>query len=109
MDGLFKVINVLPWPDWLAVVWFFAAWAAYAGFARTRSKSEMSVLAVTNRLRHLWMLQTTTRDVRVIDGIVIQSLSTSPSFFASTTILIIGGLLALLGTSERATDLVREI
>ena len=40
---------------------------------------------------------------------MIQSLSTSPSFFASTTILIIGGLLALLGTSDKATDLVREI
>jgi len=109
MQVLLKVVNVLPWPDWLAVIWFFAAWVAYASFARKRGQSEMSVLGVTNHLRHLWMLQTTSRDVRVIDGIVIQSLSTSPSFFASTTILIIGGLLALLGTSERATDLVREI
>ena len=47
--------------------------------------------------------------MRVIDGIVIQSLSSSPSFFASTTILIIGGLLAVLGTSEKATELVAEI
>jgi uncharacterized membrane protein len=109
MDALLKLLNVLPWPDWLGVVWFFAAWLAYASFARTRGQSEMSVLGVTNHLRNVWMLQTTSRDVRVIDGIVIQSLSTSPSFFASTTILIIGGLLALLGTSEKATGLVSEI
>ena len=38
-----------------------------------------------------------------------QSLSSSPSFFASTTILIIGGLLAVLGTTEKASELVREI
>lgn len=109
MDAILKIINVLPWPDWLALAWFFAAWVAYAGFARKRGQSEVSVLGTTNHLRHQWMLQVTGRDVRVIDGIVIQSLSSSPSFFASTTILIIGGLLALLGTSERASDLVREI
>jgi uncharacterized membrane protein len=55
------------------------------------------------------MLQTTLRDNRVFDGVVVQNLSTSPSFFASTTILIIGGLLAVLSTTERASELVREI
>ena len=55
------------------------------------------------------MLQTTYREVRVVDGVVIQNLSSSPSFFASTTILIIGGLLAMLGTSENASTLVRDI
>ena len=54
------------------------------------------------------MLQTTYREVRVFDGVVIQNLSTSPSFFASTTILIIGGLLAVLGT-DKATEIVREL
>jgi uncharacterized membrane protein len=39
----------------------------------------------------------------------VQSLASSPSFFASTTILIIGGLLAVLGTTEKASVLVREI
>ena len=55
------------------------------------------------------MLQTTWRENRVIDGVVVQNLSTSPSFFASTTILIIGGLLALLGATDEAAKLVKEI
>jgi uncharacterized membrane protein len=55
------------------------------------------------------MLQATARDPRVLDGIITQTLSTSPSFFASTTIIIIGGLLALLGTTDKAADFVREI
>jgi uncharacterized membrane protein len=109
MDAAFKIFTLLPWTDWLALGWFFVAWVAYAVFARRRGQAEGSLLATTNDYRRLWMLQTTGRDVRVIDGIVIQSLSTSPSFFASTTILIIGGLLALLGTSDKATELVREI
>ncbi|MFN3416341.1 MAG: DUF599 domain-containing protein [Caldimonas sp.] len=109
MDAALEIIALLPWTDWLALGWFFVAWVAYAWFARHRGQTEMTVLGVTNRLRRQWMLQTTHRDVRVIDGIVIQSLSSSPSFFASTTILIIGGLLAVLGTSEKATELVAEI
>ncbi|MCM5678041.1 DUF599 domain-containing protein [Schlegelella sp. S2-27] len=104
-----RILSLLPWTDWLALAWFFVAWVGYALFARKRSASSMSLLAVTNQYRRLWMLQTTGRDVRVVDGIVIQNLSTSPSFFASTTILIIGGLLALLGTTDKATELVREI
>ena len=67
------------------------------------------MLASTNRIRRLWMMQTTYREVRVLDGVVIQNLSTSPSFFASTTILVIGGLLAVLSTSDKASELVREI
>ena len=36
----------------------------------------------------------------VLDGVVIQSLSSSPSFIAFAPILIIGGLLAVLGRDK---------
>lgn len=55
------------------------------------------------------MRQSTAREVRLVDSVITQSLTTSASFFASTTILIIGGLLALLGTTDKAVELVREI
>ncbi|HZE90855.1 MAG TPA: DUF599 domain-containing protein [Rhizobacter sp.] len=109
MEAMFKVMTLLPWTDWAAVVVFFAGWVGYAWFARNRAQTRPSILASTNRIRRLWMLQITYREVRVVDGAVIQNLSTSPSFFASTTILIIGGLLAVLGTSDKATELVKEI
>ena len=109
MDLILKLVTVLPWSDWAAIAVFFCGWSGYAWFARRRADTHMSILATTNRIRHEWMVQTTFREVRVIDGIVIQNLSTSPSFFASTTILIIGGLLAVLSTTDRATELVREI
>jgi len=109
MNTFVKVIALLPWIDWVAVVVFFGAWSGYAWFARARALTRPSILASTNRVRRQWMLQTTYRAVRVFDGSVVQNLSTSPSFFASTTVLIIGGLLALLGTSDKATELVREI
>jgi len=95
--------------DWLALAWFIGAWWGYAAFARRRAAGGGSLLATTNRYRRLWMMQTTVRENRVIDGVVVQNLSTSPSFFASTTILIIGGLLAMLGATDEAAKLVKEI
>jgi uncharacterized membrane protein len=109
MDALLKMASLLPWFDWGAVLVFAGGWAGYAWFAKRRAGTHASVLATTNRIRSRWMMQTTYRATRVIDGAVIQNLSTSPSFFASTTILVIGGLLAVLGTTEKASELVREL
>jgi uncharacterized membrane protein len=109
MEGLMRVLTLLPLVDWLALVAFFAAWIGYAMFAKRRAEVQPSVLASTNRWRNQWMLQATQRENRIVDAAVIQTLSSSPSFFASTTILIIGGLLAILGTTDKASELVKEI
>ncbi len=109
MNLMLNVLTLLPWFDWAALLVFIASWSGYVMFAKTRSKTHPSILASTNRIRRLWMLQATYREVRVVDGVVIQNLATSPSFFASTTILIIGGLLAVLGATDKATELVRDL
>lgn len=109
MEYVTPITRVLPWADWAALAWFFVAWIGYARFAHWRAATQPSLLGTMNRVRRDWMLQATYREVRMLDGSVLQNLSTSPSFFASTTILIIGGLLAVLGTTDKATELVREI
>ncbi|HYJ96967.1 MAG TPA: DUF599 domain-containing protein [Burkholderiaceae bacterium] len=109
MDGMTRVLTLLPLVDWLAVMAFFAAWIGYAMFAKRRAAVQPSVLGSTNRWRNQWMLQSTQRENRIVDAAVIQTLSVSPSFFASTTILIIGGLLAILGTTDKASEFVKEI
>jgi len=109
VQAFLKAISVLPGWDWAALFLFFCGWIGYARFAKRRATVQPSVLASTNRVRREWMLQTTRREVRVLDAVVMQSLATSPSFFASTTILIIGGLLAALSTTEKASELVRDI
>lgn len=104
-----QVLALLPWADWFAMAAFFGAWVGYAWFAHHWGHRRPSVLASTNRYRRYWMLQATHRDPRMLDAIILQNLSHTPSFFSSTTIIIIGGLFALLGTTDRATELVREL
>jgi len=109
MDILWKMLGELRWLDWLALGFYFGGWICYAFFAKRRGAHTPSLLDTTNRFRREWMVQTTWRENRVVDAIVTQSLASSPAFFASTTILIIGGLLAILSTTDRAIELVREI
>jgi len=108
MDTALRVLGILPRIDWVALVFFCTAWAGYAIFARHHGRRD-SLLDTTNRVRRQWMLQTTYREPRVVDGMIIQNLSTSPSFFASTTILIIGGLLAVFGAADKAHDIAGRI
>ena len=55
------------------------------------------------------MRQMVLRDNRVADVNILRNLLQGVSFFASTTILIIGGLLAVLSTTEQASAIVQEI
>jgi uncharacterized membrane protein len=104
-----KILSMLPWADWLALAGFFTLWVGYAWFAKVWGQRRPSLLATTNRYRAYWMRQATARDPRMLDGLITQSLSQTPSFFSSTAILVIGGLFAVLGTTEKATELMSEI
>ena len=104
-----RVLLLLPTEDWLALLWFFSAWGAYAWYARRKSGKRHSLLTATNHFRRLWLEQASVRDPRVLDGIITQNLSTTPAFFSSTTIIIIGGLFAVLGSGDRAAEFVRDI
>jgi hypothetical protein len=76
-----KIITLLPGVDWLALGIFFALWIGYALFANYWGRHERSLIATTNRYRSLWMLQATGRDPRMLDGLITQNLSHTPSFF----------------------------
>jgi uncharacterized membrane protein len=101
--------TLLSWGDWLALLLFGVLWIGYALFARAWGQRGASLLVTTNRYRRLWMEQASARDPRMLDGLIAQSLAQTPAFFSSTTILIIGALFALLGTSDKAVELMSEI
>jgi uncharacterized membrane protein len=109
MNLILRAIEVLPWTDWLALATFFVGWVGYVQFAHRRGELRRSVLGTTNRIRQAWMLETSRREVRILDSQVLQNLSSAPSFFASTTIFVIGGLAAALGASEKTSELMQEL
>jgi uncharacterized membrane protein len=104
-----QVFALLPVADWLALAFLFISWMSYSWFTRTYGEQRESLIAMTNKYRRYWMEQATSRDPRVLDGLITQNLSSTPAFFSSTTIIVIGGLFALLGASDKASELVRDI
>lgn len=99
-------LSLLPWQDWLAFAWFLCVWLGYAWYSRDASLRGATLLAVTNAWRRRWMLQATQRDPRIVDGNITQNLASSPSFFASATMLVIGGVLALFGATDKAAEML---
>jgi len=94
------------WLDLVATLWFFAWWAGYSIFAVRHGKHVPSLLSAMTKYRRDWWTRMIERELRMIDTSIISNLSNSSTFFASTTLLILGGLFALLGTTERISSVV---
>jgi uncharacterized membrane protein len=88
--------------DFAAFVFFCVAWAWYTLFARSGRRQQRTISAAMNTFRRQWLLEMSRRETRLVDINALASLAHNMTFFASTTILVIGGLFALLGSSERA-------
>lgn len=94
--------------DLAAVIWFLIAWIGYTIYADHGPARHRSISAAMNRHRRAWMAAAMRRDLRMIDTNILGNLLTGVGFFASTTIFVIGGLIAALGvTEEAATALAR--
>lgn len=100
---------ILPLIDCIALAWFLLMWIGYDRFADYWSQSHASLLRHVNEARRDWMLRLTFRENRIADVALMANLSSSPTFFASTTIIIIGGLFALLGGTSKVVNVVQEI
>jgi uncharacterized membrane protein len=62
--------------------------------------------ALMHQYRDLWMQKMLARDMRMVDGQVTASLQNGTAFFASTSLIAIGGALTLLRSSEEMITLV---
>jgi uncharacterized membrane protein len=94
--------------DLIAPFWFFACWAGY-GLCADRLHGRHSLMRSMEAYRRLWMRHMLERDNRIVDSQIIDNLVRSSSFFASTALIIIGGLLAALGRSDQAVDLLHKL
>lgn len=95
--------------DLAALVIFALCWFGYAWFAARHSAGRHSLLNVMNPMRERWFEQTLTRDNRIVDASLTANLLHSATFFSSTTILVLGGLLALFGSVEKSAELLQNL
>lgn len=99
-------MHILSMLDYAALAFFVAAWLGYGAAVESTRLGPRSLNGTMNRYRHLWMERMVHRDVRIIDTQIMASLQNGTAFFASTSLLAVGGSLALLRSAE---DVVRVV
>ena len=96
--------------DLAAVILLAVCWGVFNSVVfRPRSRRWTSLSRIMVRYRHGWMTEMSGRDLRMIDTMIQGSVLQGCTFFASTAILLVGGLLALLGAADRALGVVRDL
>ena len=86
--------------DLVGLFVFAAAWSGYAWIADHRYAGH-GLMGVTARHRLRWMAQMLARDNRIYDSTLAANIARSPNFVALTSLIILGGLIAVLGASDR--------
>ena len=99
----------IPLTDAIVLVWFCACWAGYTVFARRKSRRKPSLVAAMRIYRREWFKHTLGHQTRIAHISALNSLQTVTTFFASTALVILGGLVALLGTTDRVVDLAADL
>jgi uncharacterized membrane protein len=96
--------------DCVAFIWFLGSWVSYQRFtAWAAARGRPSLMSVMSGYRRDWWQGMVSRELRIVDAAILTNLSNSAAFFASTTLLILGGLIALLGTSDRVMAIVSDL
>ena len=94
------------WLDVTGVVVFVAGWFGYAAFAERHGATVPSLHNRMDYYRREWMVRMIERDNRMMDVNILRILARNSQFFASTTMLVLGALIALTGYIQQALDVV---
>ncbi len=85
-------------------LWLIIGWR----IETTRFKVQ-SVSAIMADYRRDWMRQMLTRESRIFDAQIIATLRQGTSFFASTSMIALGGTLALIGNADNLVNVAEEL
>lgn len=92
-----------------AFAWFLLCWVGYSFYAHYKGRDTACLASVLHLYRKDWMTRLLLRDQRVADASVIGNLERNTAFFASSTLLILAGLITVLGATDRAQNLLQEL
>lgn len=96
-------------PDLIALAWFIAAWAIYAFAVEYTTHGKGALNARMNHYREVWMRRMLDREMRMVDMQIMAALQNGTAFFASTSLIAVGGALTLLRSTEEVLHVVSTL
>ena len=95
--------------DSLAVAFFAIEWSVYAVTLEQTAYGLDSLSARMHIYREVWIRRLLEREARMVDMQIMSSLQNGTAFFASTSLLAIGGALALLRATNDALTILSKL
>ncbi|MCC0006371.1 MAG: DUF599 family protein [Methylobacteriaceae bacterium] len=95
--------------DAAALLAFLVAWIGYAHFVKRRHNQRPGLNALMNAQRDAWMREMARRDVRIVDTAITSTLQNGTAFFASTSLIAIGGAATVLRSTDDVVRLFAEL
>jgi uncharacterized membrane protein len=90
------------WVDTAAVAFFAIEWLIYAITLEHTAYGRDSLSARMHKYREVWVRNLLHRETRMVDMQIMASLQNGTAFFASTSLIALGGGLALLRSTNDA-------
>lgn len=97
-----------PW-DFTALALWVLAWAIVGRMIESPTSNRPSASSLMIRYRREWMRELVTRQPRIFDASILSTLRQGTTFFASASMISIGGGLALLGNTEHLLGVARDL
>lgn len=95
--------------DLFALGLFFFIWIGHFHVVNHSRFSDLTITSAMTIQRERWMRNIIQRDGSPFDALIQNGLQQGVLFFGSTSVLLIGGLMAGLGASESAVAVLQEI
>ncbi len=95
--------------DLVALLVFVGAWIGYAAALEWVPHARKSLNVRMNHYRDVWMERMLEREVRIVDTQIMASLQNGTAFFASTSLIAIGGALTVLRSTTDILEVVKGL
>lgn len=95
--------------DLVALAFFTLSWLGYHYVVEMGPYAVRTLNMRMNLRRARWIRESAAREVRIVDTQVMGGLQNGTAFFASTSLLAIGGTLALLNATDRAVAIFSDL
>lgn len=92
--------------DLAALLWFALLWGGYTYYADRLKGEGRTLLSVMRKHREVWMVRMLSRENRVTDSNITGNIMRGVGLFSTTTLFILAGLLAILGSVDKAQQVV---
>lgn len=95
--------------DYVALLWFLSLWIGYTYFSKKRSRTTLCLASQLRTKRNQWMLQMLLRENRIADVSIIAALERNIAFFASSSLLILAGLLTAVLSADKLSIMFQHL